>query len=258
MKKRTVFIILISVLVVLAAAAGGYYLYTVKNRPPEVPLYLSMEEIQRDVERFEGLKAQRGLTWQETFRLGVAYFHAGRLDDAVAALEDAISLRPGFSKSYESLGMAYFKLGELEKAVETWQKAFEIRPDAAHLEDMIKRAARKIEIDKRVLALEKTVEEGRAGWMVRLELASLYIATRKLEKARVQLEEAINENKDSAELYDTLARVHAMGGDFKKAAEAEKKALELKPGDEAIKRKIEELEKLEAAVEEGGFHDPAP
>jgi Tfp pilus assembly protein PilF len=244
MTKRTVLIILVTGSIVLAAAVGGYFLYTAKNRPPEVPLYLSMEEIQRDVETFEGIKAQRALSWQETFRLGVAYFHAGRLDDAVETLEEATRLRPGFSKSYESLGMAYFKLGELEKAVETWQKALKIRPDAAHLEDMIERAKRRTGIDKRVLTLEKAVEEGRAGWMMRLELATLYVAVRKLEEARVQLDEALKEKKDSPELYETLARVHAMEGDFEKAVEAEKKALELKPEDEVLKKRLGELEKL--------------
>jgi tetratricopeptide (TPR) repeat protein len=254
MKKRTILTILITGIIMLAAAVGGYFLYTAKNRPPEVPLYLSMEEIQRDVETFEEIKAQRALSWQETFRLGVAYFHAGRLDDAVEALEEATRLRPGFPKSFESLGMAYFKLGELGNAVETWQKALALRPDATHLEDMIERAERRIEIDKRVSTLEKAVEEGRAGWKVRLELATLYVALRKLEEARVQLEEATKENKDSPELYDTLARVHAMEGDFEKAVEAEKKAFELKPEDEAIKKRLEEMEKLEGAVKEGGFH----
>jgi flagellar basal body-associated protein FliL len=53
MKKRTILTILITGIIMLAAAVGGYFLYTAKNRPPEVPLYLSMDEIQRDVETFE-------------------------------------------------------------------------------------------------------------------------------------------------------------------------------------------------------------
>jgi tetratricopeptide (TPR) repeat protein len=259
MKKSSLLIFVSLVLIVVAGAVGGgYYWYKLKNEPPEVPLYANMEEVQRDIERFEGARDAGGLSWQDSFRLGVAYIQARRLDDAVTALEEAKRLRPGFQKTYESLGMAYFRLGELDSAVTTWQKALAMNPEATHLEDMIQRAGRRLALEKRVESLEESVDKGTAGWQTRLELASLYMATRRMDDAKVQLNEALKEKRDSPELYDALAQVHAMGGDFEKAVEYEKKAVRLKPDDEVLKRRLEELEKLESAVKEGGSHKAAP
>jgi tetratricopeptide (TPR) repeat protein len=246
MKKRSLLIFGLLVFIVLAGAgAGGYYWLKLINEPPEVPLYANMEEIQRDIERLEGLRLEtNGLSWQDTFILGVAYIQARMFDEAVTTLEEAIRLKPGFHKSYESLGMAYFRLGELEKAVKSWEEAHRMRPEATHLEEMIDRAERKRAFENRVSALEKAVEKGRAGWRNRLELASLYIAMKRVEDAKAHLEEALKEKKDSPELYDALAQVHAMGGDFDKAVEAEKMAVRLNPDDEAMKKRLEELEKF--------------
>jgi tetratricopeptide (TPR) repeat protein len=259
MKKRTLLILILLVFVVLAGAAGGgYYWLKSKTKPLELPLYANMEEIQRDIEGLEGLREAKGLSWQDAFRLGVAYIHAGRLDDAVTTLEEARGLRPRFHKIHESLGMAYFRLGELDKAITVWEKALEMRPDATHLEEMIKRAGQRLAFEKRISTLEQVMDKGRAGWVERLELASLYISMRRLDEAKVQIEEALREKQDSPELYDALAQAHAMGGDFEKAVEALKKAVQLNPDDEVLGKRLEEMEELQAAVKSGDLWKPAP
>jgi hypothetical protein len=49
-----------------------------------------------------------------------------------------------------------------------------------------------------------------------------------------------------------------MGGDFEKAVEAEKKAVRLNPDDDALGKRLEEMERLKAAIKSGDFLKPAP
>ncbi|HHL40087.1 MAG TPA: tetratricopeptide repeat protein [Deltaproteobacteria bacterium] len=244
-------LVVVMALLIGGVIYGGYYGYKLKNTPPEQVVYTDAAQMQEDIERLEGLKKSRGLSWQDAYRLGVAYVQSGRIAEAVAQLEDVAERRPRFYKTYVSLGMAYFRSGEYEKAVSAWNTAMELDPEqSAFLDEMIKRAERKIEFIKRIAELEEEIQRPGASWEKRFELATLYFGMKEVAKAREQLEEVVKSRKDMPEVYDALSRTYMMEGRVKDAADALGRAAELSPDNEDYKKRLSEMENYLAAQEE--------
>ena len=249
--------LLIPVFVLAALIGGGYYWHKKKNEPPGVVTYSSARELKSEMERLEGLKSK---SWQDTYRLGVAYLYAKKDADAAKTLEEAARLYPRYHKIYESLGMAYYRLGDFEKAKKAWEYALNAAPASSpHIKELIAVAERRLDYRNRASSLEKTISGGGGGWRTRYELATLYAGLNRIDDAIFNLKEAVKEKKDSPEIFDALARLYATRGDFGSAILAEKKALRLRPGDEAMEKRLVEMERLRDAIKKGEFHEtPAP
>ena len=63
--------------------------------------------------------------------IGVTNQGLGKLEDAIRAYKQAISLKPDFAEAYNNLGNALKQQDKLEEAVEAFQKAIDIKPDYA-------------------------------------------------------------------------------------------------------------------------------
>lgn len=247
--KRNI-IIPVLVIVFLVTGAGLYVHYsrksTLKTLPTSV-VYKDGAELHADIRRLEKLK-ESGLSWQDTFRLGVAYIQEGRVDEAIPLLEDVARVYPDFPKTYESLGMAYFKINRYDKAIELWEKSLKIEPKAEFLKEMIERAKGKMAILGRISDLEKQIKAADAAWQKRFELAILYLSVNRTIDAKAELEEVLKVKKDSADVYDAIAEAHALTGDFDKAIDAEKMALKLHPKNiELLKKRLSDMEKIRDA-----------
>jgi len=62
---------------------------------------------------------------------GVVYNNKGEYQKAVAVLDKAIELDPGFALAYNNRGWAYIELGQYEEAITDCDKAIEFDPDLA-------------------------------------------------------------------------------------------------------------------------------
>ncbi len=243
--KRNIIIVIIVIGIAVVASWAGYGWYVRKNTPPEPVVYKDIAELEEDIKGLESLRSAGALSWQDLYRLGVAYIQRGRPAEAVGVLEESMRRHSGFLKTYESLGMAYFRIEQPGKAVETWEAALKVDPKAAFLNEMIERGRKKMEIASRIAALEKEIREDKAvAWTKRFELAALYLSVRRPAEARLALEEILSVKKDVPEVYDALAEAYALQGDFVKAAQAEKKALKIKPKNEVFKKRLSEMESL--------------
>ena len=61
--------------------------------------------------------------------LGSALEETGRMDEAVACLEEALRLRPDFAKAHNNLAIAYWHQGRLEEAIASCHRAIELMPE---------------------------------------------------------------------------------------------------------------------------------
>ncbi len=232
---------------------GVWHFLPTEESAPEIIQYTSLEELKGKVEELERRFRAGEQTWQMAYKLGVGYLHLGRPEDAIPVLETGITLNPDFYRMYETLGMAYYRLGRLQSAIDVWQKALKVSPQAEHLKDMINRVKLKLEAGERIKEMEKLPEE-KKNWLKRFELATLYIVVKEYDRAREELEKAIEEKPNIVDLYTTLANVYALKGDFTKAVENQERAYKLRPEDEAIKRRLEEMKRLKKALESGRYH----
>lgn len=251
MKRNTAVIIVVAALLAVAAGWGGYTWYKKANTPPEPVLYKTASELDSDIQRLEGLKKAKGLSWQDNYRLAVAYIQRGRSNDALPILEEVAAKRPNFSKTFESLGMVYYRTDKLDKAIEAWDKALKLNGKAEFLKEMIERAKRKQGVLSRVSVLEKEVQADSGAWQKRFELAVLYLSLKRVEEASSQLSKALESKKDSPEIYDGIAEINAIRGDFDRAVEAEKKAVRLDPKNEVYKKRLAEMEKVREGIKKG-------
>ena len=57
----------------------------------------------------------------------------GKLDEAVAAYRQAISIKPDYAKAHSNLGVALQEQGKLDEAVAAYRHAISIKPDSAEV-----------------------------------------------------------------------------------------------------------------------------
>ncbi len=240
-------------IILLIGGLAGYYWYQRVNRPPETITYGSLAEVEADIDRLEPLYNSGRISWQDTYRLGIAYLQKGEYEKARDVLRDAARLRPDFNRTYESLGMVLFRLGDMDGAVKAWKKAKDLNPKALYLDEMMERARRKKALRERIAYLERVVKED-TDWKKRFELATLYLSVRRIKEARSILEALLKVERDNPDIYTALAQAYAMSGDFEKAVEIQKRAVELKPDDEKLKGRLKEMERILEGLKTGKFH----
>ena len=251
MKKVVLLTLLVSFMAFFVI--GVWHFMPRKEAPPELIQYATLDELRAKVEELAERFEKGEKDWQLAYKLGVGYLHLGRPEDAIPVLETGITLNPDFYKMYETLGMAYYRLGRFDSAIDVWQKALKVSPQAEHLKDMINRVKFKAEAKERIKEMEKLPEKDK-GWLKRFELATLYMVVKDYDLAEKELKKAIEQKPDIADLHTTLASVYALKGDFKKAVESQQKAYSLRPEDERIKNRLEEMKRLKDALEKGEFH----
>jgi protein involved in polysaccharide export with SLBB domain len=66
---------------------------------------------------------------QKLFESGTAFYEAGKLDDAIAALSQAAKLRPEDSQTHFNLGMAYSQAKSYKEAADSFKRAVKVKPD---------------------------------------------------------------------------------------------------------------------------------
>lgn len=76
-----------------------------------------MADVSARIEHFKKMAADDPNNELGHFALGRAYFDAGMYDEAITALEKAISLNPGLSRAYQQVGAALVRCGKTDAAI---------------------------------------------------------------------------------------------------------------------------------------------
>jgi tetratricopeptide (TPR) repeat protein len=79
-------------------------------------------------------------TAEEYFNQGVGLYEAQNYDEAVAAFEKAVEIKPDYADAYYDLGITYWQQKQYQKVLETLQKVIEVAPDG----DVAKKAEQDI------------------------------------------------------------------------------------------------------------------
>ncbi len=140
------------------------------------------------------------------YQKGIALKKSGKNDDAQAAFEEVIKMKPDFEAGYNALGGVFFTKGDYQKAIDNFEKVLEIADD-----NKTKNAV------KKNLSLAYT------------KLGSEAMSDGNTEKAIANLKKAVeNNNYDAA--YLSLAKVYSENGEYDKSIEAAENALKYRSG----------------------------
>ena len=148
--------------------------------------------------------------YESIFLLGNLLLDSGKSHQAIEKFKEALELNPDYPDALNSLGYVYAEEGRnLNEAEELIKKAILHSPDNGAYIDSL-------------------------GWV--------YYKKNQIDKAIEQLEKATSLLSDYV-IYDHLGDAYFKKGILDKAAGSWKKSLELGPGDENIKEKLNRLKK---------------
>ncbi len=176
-------------------------------------------------------KAAAGSRGMEAWKhLGVCLYRAGRLDEALAALENAKGLGGERDAGLlDILGIVLIRRGDPAAAADCFQRAIAIRPDAPLYTNL---GAALLELGKHQESYDaclKAVELNPSDVMARHNLGKVLVKLERVGEAAAELEIAITLRPDQAELWCTLGIAHSAGGAACRAIAALKRSLEIRP-----------------------------
>jgi tetratricopeptide (TPR) repeat protein len=148
---------------------------------------------QNSISLWEKTTARSPGDYMAHHNLGSAYFEAGRMNEAAAALETSVALNPEFAKAHNNLGRVYAALGREENAERHLRWAIDLQPDYAsafaNLGVLYAQQKRYPEAS-RSLKHAIRLDPGRAER--HLNLAQIYVQTGKLDEAEQEIRAAID------------------------------------------------------------------
>ncbi|HSN74020.1 MAG TPA: tetratricopeptide repeat protein, partial [Anaerolineae bacterium] len=161
---------------------------------------------ERSLEMYRIALAVGGLEpFFERFAAGRVAFLEGRLEDAVAALEEAVRLNPEHSDALVLLGTTLNRLGRLPEAI-------------SYLEDAVQRSPR-------------------AFWPL-VELGRLYVDLGDYDRAIEMLTTAAGRRADVAQPFELLAEAYQGAGQPQQAINAWQQAVTVSPGNAAYHARL--------------------
>ena len=140
---------------------------------------------------------------------GLALLRAERPDEAVTALREAVRMQPGAASAHSQLGFALLNLGQLPGAITEFESAMRLEPGSpmAHFN----------------LAFALSRMPGR------------------LEQAISEYRAAVAQAPDFADAHRNLGNALLRTGRPAEAADAFEQALQLRPGDNAVRQLLKQL-----------------
>jgi tetratricopeptide (TPR) repeat protein len=180
--------------------------------------------------------------------LGNALCQAGRIDEAVVYYKKALELDPNFALIHDNLGSVLTIQGRYDEAVGHLTESLRLNPDSATSHYYLGLIlAKRDKIEEAVTHFEKSLQIY-PDWFEPMNQLAWYLAASKQTAVHnpgraVKLAQRACEltNYKKPDLLDTLAVSYAAAGDFDKAVETARKALELcqSSKQQTLKEKIE-------------------
>lgn len=126
--------------------------------------------------------------------LGEAFYLAGQYGEAVEQFQKVLELDANLAEAHASLGMGYAQQGRFQEAVLHLQKAMQLDPGpdwTAHLGHAYALSGNKTEAQK---LLTQLVNSSQERYVVSSDIAAVYVALGKQDRACAWLERAYDEH----------------------------------------------------------------
>jgi tetratricopeptide (TPR) repeat protein len=156
----------------------------------------------------------KGTDWTAFSQLGIANYQLNRYDDAIQALQKALTLKPGHTATTEFVAKAYFKQGVSALSAKQYDRAIEF--------------------------LRKARESNPKDGFIYYNLGEAYLFKNNTAEAEKTLSQALELMPRSAEVFQRMGLVYEKQKKWDLALNAYKKANELKASP-ALKESIDRV-----------------
>ncbi len=154
---------------------------------------------------------------QAWYDLGRTKYNENRFDEAISAFNKTLQLDPANMKAQDNLGLCYAALGRNEQAIGAYKRAIEMEEKSlqASPEPYLDFGSLLIDTDNvpdALPLLAKSLAIAPDDYRVHRELGKAYLHLNDLNKARAELEKAIQLAPRNAPLHFMLAQVYRKQG----------------------------------------------
>jgi len=174
--------------------------------------------------------------------LGLLAGRAGRLDDAVTDLQQALRLSPDHLIALDNLGGAYRQQKRWDDARTTYEHALQLSPDDAEANYGLGMVFAQNDDVKRAFTFLQRALKARPDYPEALSnLGILYLRTQRRDEAVASFKESIRVAPDFEPAYLNLARVYAIEGNKDEALALLQQLLKRNPDHPATQKMAAEL-----------------
>jgi protein O-GlcNAc transferase len=168
----------------------------------------------------------------EWLKLGNAHATLNQLDEALAAYQNVLKIKPDKAAAYTNIGVVYYQAGKFDEAVAQMQKALAIDPDDGDTYYMLGATyVQQQKLDEAEQAFNKAIELKPDLAAAYTGLGNVQLARKNFADAAKTLQKATELQPDQAEAWLALGQAHALQGNKTEASAALNKCLQLsQPG----------------------------
>ena len=169
------------------------------------------------------------------YNLGVALAGKGQFDDAIAAYNKALQLRPDFPEALNNLGVALGNKAQFDDAITALNKALQIKPD--YLEALNNLGAAldgKGQFDEAIAVYNKALQIKPDEPKALYNLGGAFASKGQFDEAIAAYNKALQLKPDYPKAFNNLGIALAHKGQLDDAIVALNKALQLKPDDPEV------------------------
>ena len=155
-----------------------------------------------------------------------AYANRGRVDEAIAACKQALSIKSPYAEAHYNLGVTLYKKGRLDEAIDEYLRAISVEPTYMKaLNNLGIAYIDKGEINKAIFYLAKALSTKRAHAQILVGIGVAFIRKGWLDKAIVKFREVLALKPNLAVAHNNLAYCYYLKEDYQQALKHLDKAL---------------------------------
>ena len=197
----------------------------------------------RDNEKTTGNTTEiADLKVQSHYNLGLAYYHRGRIEKAIAAYQKAIELEPNFADAYGGLGVIYWRTGNLDDAIRHCQKAIKIAPENIEFHQNLTRIYwQKGRYDAAAVGYRIILELNPSDENALHHLGLILLSKAEYDEAVSCFQEVLKFNPDNALTHGALGTAYYKMGEEGLAIQEFQEVLRLEPQNQNAHKMLERL-----------------
>jgi tetratricopeptide (TPR) repeat protein len=168
--------------------------------------------------------------WLALNNVGDVLRRQGKLDEAAADFQKAITLKPDNSSAWNNLGIIFSLRGQKQAAMEYYSKAIQLNPYMTEaLANLASLLAGEKRYDEALSLYQRALQINPNYIAVRLSYADTLVTLGRLDEAAAQFNYVLSDNPDDAGVNASLAKVLARQGRFDEAIAHSKVVVQSEP-----------------------------
>jgi tetratricopeptide (TPR) repeat protein len=157
----------------------------------------------------------------EWLKIGNAHATLSQLDEALAAYQTVLKIKPDKAAAYTNIGVVYYQSGKFDDAVQQMQKALEIDPSDAETHYMLGATyVQQQKLDEAEKAFNKAIELKPDLAAAYTGLGNVQLARKSFAEAVTTLQKATTLQPNQAEAWLALGQAYAAQGNKTEASTA--------------------------------------